>query len=275
MIRSRTDSAHTPCFRLRPPRENKMRGMANAFFAIAFAMLSLLAVSQSAVARDTGLAGGPGGDFREMPCPDGYFLVGLTAGSGAWLDRVAPVCRKWVTLAGTFSQDFYVTDPMAGTSDGGTAVTESCRGTDVMNGFFAEATRDGNQPQYVNNIQIQCMNRPVVPHHFVADDTPSIIWDHAASIFQFGEYCNADEAPVGIVVRAGHYVDALGMMCGAPPPAPTFKAVWRRAPTGGNTTAEQDPNVLTPVQGAPLESTADEAKTDAAIRAYAKRHHPH
>ncbi len=253
-----------------------MRGIANTFFAIAFAMLSLFAISQSAAARDTGLAGGPGGDFREMPCPDGYFLVGLSARSGAWIDRVAPVCRKWISQAGVFDKYAdYITDPFAGTSDSGTAATQTCRGTDVMNGFFAEATRDGNQPQYVNNIQIQCIDQPVVPHHFVANDTPSIIWDHAASIFQLGEYCDADEAPVGIIVRAGHYVDALGMMCGAPPPAPTFKGAWHPGATVRNTTVGQDPNVLTPIQSAPLESTADEAKIDAAIRAYAKRHRPH
>ncbi len=254
-----------------------LRKARNVGYALMLGVLAAFALAQSAAARDTNLVGGPGGNFREMPCPDGYFLIGLTASSGAWINRVSPMCRRWVIQAGAFDKyDYYTADPFAGTSDGGSPITQTCRGTDVMTGFFAEATRNGNQPQYINNIEMQCMNTPVVPHHFVSSDTPAIIWDGVGAIYQSGAYCNADEAPVGIIVRAGLYVDAIGMMCGAAPPAPTPTNVWHPNAAERNRIMGRDPGVLTPTPAAPLPSSdPDPSMLSDAERAWLRKHHPH
>ncbi len=200
-----------------------MRKLSTLLFAFWFGAAFFFTAIPPAAARDTGLAGGPGGDFREMPCPAGSYLVDVTAIIGAWVSRIAPVCRHWDRGHHSFG-NFDPGDDMAG-HGGGTAMTVGCLGNTVLSGLTAVATRDGNQPVYVQNIIFNCFDSPMLGHKKLrlTDDTaPSLISDHAASIFLFEENCNLDEAPIGIVVKAGAYVDALGMMCG-PAPLPPIR----------------------------------------------------
>lgn len=69
------------------------RSALTAFFMLVGLVLSC---PDSGLATDLPVYGGLGGnEFREE-CPKESYLVGLAGRTGAWVDRIAPVCAPWL-----------------------------------------------------------------------------------------------------------------------------------------------------------------------------------
>ena len=70
------------------------------FSVLPLALLLLLGWSAflptPVLATDLPVYGGLGGNELRSECPKGSYLVGLAGRTGAWVDRIAPICAPWL-----------------------------------------------------------------------------------------------------------------------------------------------------------------------------------
>lgn len=207
------------------------------------ALLALLLVvgfafvcSDLALATDLPVYGGPGGNEFRAECPKGSYLVGLTGRTGAWVNRIAPICAPWLrgsqTLgAPSIGQSF-------GMSGGGQEHQAICtRSGDnrlAIQSWWIHLLRSDNH--YVQFIQVYCdsLPTPLPPTNWGPRLDFGTKPNDSEEMITYGPFgsqppfqaCPAGEAAVGIHVRAGRFVDAIGLVCGPIPArvgAPTTK----------------------------------------------------
>lgn len=189
--------------------------------------LMLLCPDFEVVATDLPLYGGSGGSPFRAPCPRGAFLVGLSGRAGAWIDRIAPICAPWLQESQTFGAPSV--GPSFGTSDGGAAVTSVCQGSganiSAVSSWTIETLRSANRfVQYVGAIcaplSLSAPRGSLVFLEF--GPRPALSEEPiGAGPIKTGQgkdqSCPPGEMATGIHVRAGLFVDALGLICGPRP----------------------------------------------------------
>ena len=185
--------------------------------------------------------GGGGGNQFVARCPQGEVLTGFDLRVGDDIDAVRPICIP--AVAGQFQAY-----PTSYGGDGGLPLQLVCPNeTPVVIGM--EVGYEGNNIETVNNIHLYCGRAVAEPQrtaYFSAVfDGPPVGekegcfagfigggCDFSAAAGVETELCPAGLIAVGINGRAGVWLDALGLICGAPPapsaPAqPTIKAGGR------------------------------------------------
>jgi len=195
-----------------------------------FALLLLLGLSAClpahVLATDLPMIGGlnPGGNYLRFECQKGSYLVGLKGRRGDWVDRIAAVCAPWLPAEQTFGRTSV--GSFFGTSEGGRETSTVCWGSGVRNRavqswtYLFEFLR--TTKQYVLSfIQAHCVS--LSP----SADTGILVFGPRSAKYQQmqGPYegpppnqaCPAGEIAVGIHVRAGLFIYAIGLICGPPP----------------------------------------------------------
>jgi hypothetical protein len=196
-----------------------------------------------AVATDRPVYGGLGGNYFRAECPKGSYLVGLAGRAGEWVDRIAPVCAPWLRGSQTFGAQSV--GQFFGTSMGGQERHESCLGSGInkraIQSWWIHLLRSDNH--FVQFVQVYCtsLTSPVSAdsgHRLDFGSKPDSVEEmvtggpfNSQPPFQA---CPAGEVAVGFGVRAGLFVDALGLICGPLPAklsAPVKKVIpGARAP---------------------------------------------
>lgn len=229
----------------------------------------LLALSVILLCADPGLAtdvqvwGGAGGNYFRAPCPEGSYLVGLAGRTGEWIDRIAPVCARWLRHSQSFGASSV--GPSFG-GEGGKEVTPPvvCQGpgadTSAVSSWTIETLRSANR--LVQYVGATCTS---------LSPSPSRYW---SAFLEFGprpaleeervspgpvktgrgrdQSCPSSEIATGFHGRAGLFVDALGLICGPLPlgpgaPVARLPNPMIQAPPSGNLqTKRVDTALITP-----------------------------
>lgn len=215
--------------------------------------LSLLGVALSLalaspdiiLAGDLPIYGGLGGQQFRAECPKGSYLVGLAGRTGAWVDRIAPVCAPWLRGSQAFGPPSV--GRSFGMSTGGNEYQKRC--TDVgrnlaIQSWWIRLLRSDDH--YVQSIDMYCDSLPTPfpptnwgPHLEFGTLSLPIDADQIGTSGPFPpqppfQACPAGEAATGFRVRAGKFVDAIGLICG-PIPARV-----------GASTPRVDPRIMMP-----------------------------
>jgi hypothetical protein len=166
--------------------------------------LALLSASPVRAAQEFPLYGGPGGGAFRFDCPSGHFMVGAKYRAGSWLDQIAVICAK----IGPLGLDYDPIGPAFGGNGGNVSRIETCNLNQVITGA---AVLLNSSNKFVKEIDFGCRS----PYN---GSYRSIIVGSPASIFpDHYQLCRNGEAITGIQGRAGLFIDAIGMICGALP----------------------------------------------------------
>lgn len=196
-------------------------------------LLGVFVLSSPTFAMQTELLGGGGGTPFIAPCPQGFYLVGLTGRTGAWVDRISPVCAPWLGAQHTFGPT--TTGQVHGSSNGGQPVLRVCpigaaiarwetsytRTNQSSIGFVASITATCLSIERPSTGQIILVGSPAEEHGPL----------HAPAQFNVTGVpatCPADKIGIGIHGRAGLFVDRIGLICG-PKPVPVGATVPSQA----------------------------------------------
>ena len=170
------------------------------------------------------LIGGPGGSEFTAPCWKGEYLTGVALRAGDDVDAIAPVCASATSIStrGSFSG-----------GPGGSPVQLWCpRNAPAVLGLDVAA--EGADTVVVNNVHLYC-GLPI--SHQDPPASPSAVFDGPSAVqskpiipilvggspilkSQDHQVCPAGQIATGVYGRAGKWLDAMGLVCGAPPPPP-------------------------------------------------------
>ncbi len=157
--------------------------------------------------------GGPGGGPFELMCPNGTFMTGLRARSGAWIDALSPICnvpvgRTEITLGEIDAQAW------TGGGGGGESFIR-CQGRrGVLVGL--EMFQANNRDRSVGHIVVNCgdfiqpsqfANKLPGSADYLGEATPSP---------RMIAHCGWGLVAVGIYGKSGAFIDRLGLICRRP-----------------------------------------------------------
>ncbi len=182
----------------------------HALAAATFAIAALAALCGDAWADEHLLPiGGPGGGQFTARCPLGEFLIGFEIRKGDFVDAVRPLCAS---AHGPRDVGASVRGDWHG-GTGGRPMNLTCpRGEPVVNGMLM-SFEDVND-NIVYDLGLVCgptAGRQVKPGgNFVSD---------AEMLLGGLQHCPFGQAAVGLHGRSGLLLDAIGLICDAPPTA--------------------------------------------------------
>ena len=156
--------------------------------------------------------GGPGGGPFELACPDGSFMTGVRARSGAWLDALSPVCSRWVRSSETLGE--IDNQPFTGGGGGGESFIRCAGRRGVIVGF--QMKQADNSDASIGNLNVDCGDYK----------QPSEFWNKlGGSADYLGESargkgverrCGWGLVAAGIYGKSGAFIDRLGLLCRRP-----------------------------------------------------------
>jgi hypothetical protein len=199
------------------------------FVQILLILLALPPVlSTSAMATDTPIIGGSGGNYFRTTCAAGSYLVGLKGYTGKWIDRIAHICAPWLPVKQAF-ESALLHGQFLGTSPGGSFEQQTCRRDHaIVSWTFWNTVGDDNKRKFVSSIEGTCRRviPPLATHGLQFGDPETqkrlgyggwgLVAIHGRPDGK--SECPAGELAIGFHGRAGLFLDALGLICG---PAPT------------------------------------------------------
>jgi uncharacterized protein YkwD len=177
------------------------------------ALICLLAMIPYAFAATEFMpVGSPGGGVFRNECPLGQFVIGARYRAGYWLDQISITCAP-VDAAGMTGPQWH---GATFGGNGGGPNEKSCPPGSIIQRGMVGLHPDG----YVHFIDVVC--RSTTSNAFGAGFR---IGPEAPFFGNFYNFCPDGEAVIGIQGRAGLFVDAIGLICGAfaqvtPPPPP-------------------------------------------------------
>lgn len=207
----------------------------HSLLALCLALGLTLVLPGITSATDLPLYGGSGGQQVRAECPKGSYLVGLAGRAGSWVDRIAPVCAPW--LRGSQALGTPTIGQSFGMSGGGqeqqTICTRSGNNRLAIQSWWTHLLRSDNH--YVQYIEMYCdsLPTPLPPTNYGPrldfgtrpNDVEELVTYGPFSSQPPFQACPAGEAAVGIRVRAGQFVDAIGLICGPRPLGPSTPAM--------------------------------------------------
>ncbi|HMV56923.1 MAG TPA: hypothetical protein PLY42_08185 [Nitrospira sp.] len=201
--------------RLRPD----VNGLGLYVLSGALLVLSLGFFPSLSSATDLELIGGPGGSLFRAECPQGSYLVGLAGRTGEWVDRIAPTCAPW--LRGSQAFGLPTVGPSFGASGGGQDRQRTCWGTGnktlAIQSWYVETVRSPNPP--VQYVEIHCASLGPAQSIGLFDfGNPTAASEERVTKGPYPHGCPPGEIASGFRVRAGLFIDSLGLIC-APIPA--------------------------------------------------------
>jgi uncharacterized protein YkwD len=186
------------------------------------ALICLMAMIPYAfAATEFAPSGSPGGNAFREECPPGQYVVGARYRSGAWLDQISITCAP-VDATGMTGQHWHGST-FGG--NGGNPDEKSCNPGHIV-GSAAILLHSGNQ--FVHMMDFGCRSTTSTSGHGLLNiGAPSSLFG------VIDQWCPTGEAVIGIQGRAGAFVDAIGIICGAfaqvapPRPEPRPEACLR------------------------------------------------
>ena len=171
------------------------------------------------LATDTPMKGNvQAGQAIRAECPIGSFLVGFAGRTGAWIDRMAPVCEPLSADKQRLGK--FTIGPMIGTSTGGKPDHIQCPANTIIRVTVHSVTvGDEGQVKFVESIHPECFTTAgayVVgqPYMFFGTPTDRAIPDLSSKPLDDRLDCPPDEFARGFNVRAGQFINAFGLICG-------------------------------------------------------------
>jgi hypothetical protein len=198
---------------------------------------------------DLPVEGGPGGDPVRDDC-SGDYAVGLYFRSGRWVDAIGLRCSSFDPQSGTFKMPPR-DKPYHGGPGGALGVEGICPNNTYFSGITHGYTREGTENKFLNFVEMTCTPVAGGDPVRVCLETGKGCWvagRRAGPDIQIGsgdveigpgipwltplkQHCPPGEAVVGINVRRGLFVDALGLICGpSPKPLPVVETGKRKGP---------------------------------------------
>jgi len=171
------------------------------------------------------LLGGPGGGEFKAPCGPNEYLTGVVLRAGDDVDAIQPECAN---AAGAISGNH----PWFG-GPGGSPVQLRCPPrTPAVLGL--DVVAEGADTVVVNNVRLYCglpvSNQTLPANPAAVFDGPSAVASKPAfpgdvggsliSTNQDRQVCPPGQFATGVYGRSGVWLDAMGLICGAPSPAP-------------------------------------------------------
>ena len=184
--------------------------------------LALACTNLATATTDLPVYGSEGGEEFRWVCSPGSYLVGIDGKTGAWVDRIAPICAPWQRNSQTLGRPSI--GRSRGDSNGGISLHRTCRKAGVNNLAVQSWTmlflRSDNRQYLVRYIAAHCVSLTG------SDDTS--FWDfgpHTLAETRRGPYgqlppdqtCPAGEVAIGMRIRSGLFIDGLGLICGPTP----------------------------------------------------------
>ena len=209
-------------------------------------LVSLLFVCAPSEAKDLPIQGGPGGGYFRSECGAGQWVIGVTIRHGLWVDAMRLICAGYSSTSRVvpdFDLDFQ------GQQGGSlTPATVICSNDTYVTGIKFGTTWDGNDPKYVDYVEVTCASvvvftgtPPFAVYGLIGTST-CLDTGEGCSNQPFSLSCDLGDAATGFHGRSGIYVDALGLICG---PSPALVAATAQAPPAGT---PPPPPQLTPDQ---------------------------
>jgi len=159
--------------------------------------------------------GGPGGNYFEQICRPGRVLVGVQGWGGVWIDSVQAVCAKF-DINGV--SDAQSEGRVFGGAGGEHPISAKCSNGQVVGYAEVSSTNDSS---FVGSISLKCLNSS----RNVADATvmrgtgrtDQDLGGDGFHGFRGDQQCPPSTVAVGILGRAGKFVDAFGLICSVRP----------------------------------------------------------
>lgn len=171
------------------------------------------------LATDTPMKGNvQAGQAIRAECPIGSFLVGFAGQTGAWIDRIAPVCEP--LLADKQRLGKFTVGPMIGTSMGGKPDHVRCPANTIIRVTVHSVTvGDQGQVKFVESIHPECFTTagaPVLgqPVSYFGTPPDRPIIDLTSKSLDDRLECPPGEFARGFNVRASEFINAFGLICG-------------------------------------------------------------
>ena len=192
----------------------------NHSFRLAVLLFGLLVFHPSpTLATDTPMKGNvQAGQAIRAECPIGSFLVGFAGRTGAWIDRMAPVCEPLSADKQRLGK--FTMGPMIGTSTGGKPDHIQCPANTIIRVTVNSVTvGDEGQVKFVESIHPECFTTAgayVVgqPYMFFGTPTDRANPDLSSKPLDDRLDCPPGEFARGFNVRAGEFINAFGLICG-------------------------------------------------------------
>ena len=167
-----------------------------------------IAIVPSVSAQNTISAGGSGGTAFSHKCADGMVLVGLSARSGQWIDRLEGVCQNPSMTTGMW-------DNMGGSGVGPVGQDHFGTSDTYMKCSPGYAIKEfsGGAGWYVHSIDVTCYKLGSSAR--TGGTTENHVKVGTTGGTPYGPYKCPDSKPaIGIFGRAGTYLDRFGLICG-------------------------------------------------------------
>ena len=192
-----------------------------------------LAIGTAYAFKEFPTIGGNGGGENRDRCGTGQYLIGVSIKSGSWVDRIAIIC------ATVFAPDFahrnvYTSSKLFGGNGGGGPTDKKCKGGYVIQSLGVVTTDRG--ARLVRQMDFGCAG-PNNEHYLLEAGNSSGKFPDDAN----RQTCPKGEAAVGLHVRYGAYLDAVGLICDRLPGTTTTdnKPTPTPTPTPGSTLGQE------------------------------------
>jgi hypothetical protein len=166
------------------------------------ALLGMLISGSVSAATEFPPHGGQGDADVKDKCPPGEFLVGLSVRSGSWVDQMALTCASVDTTTGATGLPKDVLPPRGG--NGGSPSSKTCLPGFIIHGVALLMT---SQDRQVRLFIFNCVSTTSTARHNLD------IGNNAPVFPNFQQNCPDGEAVVGIRIRHGLHVNAVGLIC--------------------------------------------------------------
>lgn len=173
----------------------------------------------SSIATDTPLKGNLlSGQAVRAECPIGSFLVGFAGQTGAWIDRIAPVCEPLSADKQRLGK--FTIGSMVGTSMGGKPDHAQCPTNSIIRVVVLSMTvGDRGQVKNVGSIRPECFTTAGAfflgqPSLFFGTPTERPITDLTSQPLDDRLECPPGEFARGFNARASEFINAFGLICG-------------------------------------------------------------
>ncbi len=192
----------------------------DSVFVMVAMLLGLMFVFPGfSVATDTPLKGNlQTGQAVRAECPIGSFLVGFAGQTGAWIDRMAPVCEPLSADKQRLGK--FTIGPMIGTSTGGKPDHVQCPANTIIRVTVNSVTvGEQGQVKFVGSIHPECFTTAGAylvgqPYMFFGTPPDRPNPDLTSQPLDDRLDCPPGEFARGFNVRADEFINAFGLICG-------------------------------------------------------------
>ena len=203
-------------------------------------LVSLLFACAPTEAKDLPIQGGQGGSYFRSECGAGQWVIGVMIRHGLWVDAIKLICAPYSSISRVPPNSWLDFQGQQGGSLN--PHTEICSGDTYVTGIKFGTTWDGDDPKYVDYVELTCASilvmtgTPPFAVYGLIGTNVCLDTGEGCSNKPFSLSCDLGDAATGFHGRSGIYVDALGLICG---PSPALVAATAQAPAGTGTTPPQ------------------------------------